>query len=203
MSGRMAVQSIVVLLALGAAGCRQDMHDTPRYEPFEASTFFADGRASRTLPVGTVARGWLRADEAFYTGRSNGEFVAEFPFAIGHEEMQRGRERFGVYCTPCHGVLGDGEGMVVQRGLRRAASYHQDRLRDERVGYFFDVITNGFGAMQGYAEQVPARDRWLIVAYVRALQLSQHATMAEVPADRQGEVTNPQPATKAAEPAPH
>jgi mono/diheme cytochrome c family protein len=176
----------VVLLAAAAAGCRQDMHDAPRYEAYEASPFFADGRASRQAPTGTVARGWLRADEALNTGRANGDLVAEFPFPISAGDMARGRERYNIYCTPCHGILGDGQGMVVQRGLRRAASYHQDRLRDERVGYFFDVVTNGFGAMQGYAEQIPVRDRWLIVAYVRALQLSQHATMAEVPADRQG-----------------
>ncbi len=186
---------VVVLLALGAAGCRQDMHDAPRYKPLAASDFFADGRASRNLPAGTVARGWLRADEALYTGRANGELLAEFPFPITHAEMQRGRDRYNIYCTPCHGILGDGQGMVVQRGLRRAASYHQDRLRDEKVGYFFDVVTNGFGAMQGYAEQIPVRDRWLIVAYVRALQLSQHATMADVPADRQNDLDNP-PAKK-------
>jgi mono/diheme cytochrome c family protein len=193
---------VVVLLALGAAGCRQDMHDAPRYKPLAASDFFADGRASRNLPAGTVARGWLRADEALYTGRANGELLAEFPFPIVAADMQRGRDRYNIYCTPCHGVLGDGQGMVVQRGLRRAASYHQDRLRDERVGYFYDVVTNGFGAMQGYAEQIPVRDRWLIVAYVRALQLSQHATVAEVPADRQNDLDNP-PAKKsgtAAEP---
>ena len=188
---------VVVLLALGAAACRQDMHDAPRYKPLAASDFFADGRASRNLPAGTVARGWLRADEALYTGRSNGELLAEFPFPITHTEMQRGRDRYNIYCTPCHGILGDGQGMVVQRGLRRAASYHQDRLRDEKVGYFYDVVTNGFGAMQGYAEQIPVRDRWLIVAYVRALQLSQHATMAEVPADRQNDLDNP-PARKTA-----
>jgi mono/diheme cytochrome c family protein len=188
---------IVVLLALGAAGCRQDMHDAPRYKPLAASDFFADGRASRNLPAGTVARGWLRADEALYTGRANGELLAEFPFPIAAADLHRGRDRYNIYCTPCHGILGDGQGMVVQRGLRRAASYHQDRLRDEKVGYFYDVVTNGFGAMQGYAEQIPVRDRWLIVAYVRALQLSQHATMAEVPADRQNDLDNP-PAKKTA-----
>ena len=176
----------VVVIASVVAGCRQDMHDAPRYEAYEASPFFADGRASRQAPAGTVARGWLRADEALYTGRANGELVSEFPFPVSSEDMARGRERFNIYCTPCHGILGDGQGMVVQRGLRRAASYHQDRLRDEKVGYFYDVVTNGFGAMQGYAEQIPVRDRWLIVAYVRALQLSQHATLAAVPADRQG-----------------
>jgi mono/diheme cytochrome c family protein len=181
----------VILLALGVGACRQDMHDTPRYEAYEANSFYADGRASRSAPAGTVARGWLRADEAFYTGRVNGELVNEFPFAMTAADLARGRERYSIYCTPCHGALGDGQGMVVQRGLRRAATYHDDRLRDETQGYFYDVITNGFGAMQGYAEQIPARDRWLIVAYVRALQLSQHATMAEVPADRQGQLDNP------------
>jgi len=168
------------------AGCRQDMHDAPRYEAFEASSTFADNRSSRTPPAGTVARGWLRDDEALYTGKINGVPVDEFPFAIGHDELARGQQRFNIYCTPCHGRLGDGQGMVVQRGLRQAASYHQDRLRQEKNGYFFDVITNGFGAMQGYAEQIPVRDRWLIVAYVRTLQLSQHASVNDVPAARRG-----------------
>jgi mono/diheme cytochrome c family protein len=164
------------------------MHDAPRYEAFEASSSFADGRASRNLPVGTVARGWLRDDEALYTGKVNGQFVDTFPLAISHDDLLRGQQRFNVYCTPCHGRLGDGQGMVVQRGLRQAASYHQDRLRQEKIGYFFDVITNGFGAMQGYAEQVPVRDRWLIAAYVRALQLSQNAKVDDVPADKRGEL---------------
>jgi mono/diheme cytochrome c family protein len=179
---------LLIAIALGVAGCRQDMHDAPRYEAFEASTTFADGRASRNLPVGTVARGWLREDEALYTGKVNGQLVDTFPFAISHDDLARGQQRFNVYCTPCHGRLGDGQGMVVQRGLRQAASYHQDRLRQERIGYFFDVITNGFGAMQGYAEQVPVRDRWLIAAYVRALQLSQNAKVDDVPADKRGEL---------------
>ncbi len=178
----------MALALVVAPACRQDMHDAPRYEAYEASTFFADGRASRNPPPGTVARGWLRDDEALYTGKVNGEFVDLFPFAISHADIARGRERFNIYCSPCHGRLGDGNGMVVQRGLRQAASYHQDRLRAERVGYFFDVITNGFGAMQSYAEQVPVRDRWLIIVYVRALQLSQSATVADVPADRRGEL---------------
>ena len=168
------------------AGCRQDMHDAPRYEAYEASATFADNRASRVAPVGTVARGWLRDDEALYTGKINGETVDQFPFAIDHELLARGQQRYNIYCTPCHGRLGDGQGMVVQRGLRQAASYHQDRLRQEKAGYFYDVITNGFGAMQGYADQIPVRDRWLIVAYVRTLQLSQHASVEDVPADRRG-----------------
>jgi mono/diheme cytochrome c family protein len=168
------------------AGCRQDMHDAPRYEAYEASATFADNRASRVAPAGTVARGWLRDDEALYTGKINGETVDQFPFPIDAPLLARGQQRFNIYCTPCHGKLGDGQGMVVQRGLRQAASYHQDRLRQEKLGYFYDVITNGFGAMQGYAEQIPVRDRWLIVAYVRTLQLSQHASVDDVPADRRG-----------------
>ena len=138
-----------------------------------------------------MARGWLRDDEALYTGKVAGQLVEEFPFAIAHAELARGRERFNIYCTPCHGQLGDGKGMVVQRGLRQAASFHQDRLRQEKVGYFFDVITNGFGAMPDYATQIPVRDRWLIVAYVRTLQLSQHAPLDDVPADRRAELDAP------------
>jgi mono/diheme cytochrome c family protein len=170
------------------AGCRQDMHDAPRYEAFEANATFADNRASRTAPVGTVARGWLREDEALYTGKVAGQVVEQFPLAIARADLERGQQRFNIYCTPCHGKLGDGNGMVVQRGLRQAASFHQDRLRQEKAGYFFDVITNGFGAMPDYATQIPVRDRWLIVAYVRALQLSQHASVNDVPADRRAEL---------------
>lgn len=181
---KMRVLAMLVLLAVVTAGCRQDMHDAPRYEAFEASATFADNRASRTPPVGTVPRGWLRDDEALYTGKLAGQLVDEFPFAIAHADLVRGQQRFNIYCTPCHGALGDGNGMVVQRGLRQAASFHQDRLRQERVGYVFDVITNGFGAMPDYAAQIPVRDRWLIVAYVRALQLSQHASVSDLPADQ-------------------
>lgn len=181
----------LALLVVFAAGCRQDMHDAPRYEVYEASTSFADGRASRNAPTGTVARGWLREDEALYTGKVNGQTVDAVPFAITHADLKRGQERFNIYCTPCHGRLGDGQGMVVQRGLRQAASYHQDRLRQERIGYFFDVITNGFGAMQGYADQVPVRDRWLIASYVRALQFSQNASVNDVPGERRAEFAAP------------
>ena len=178
-TAKMRVLPMLLLAVMVAAGCRQDMHDAPRYEAFEAG-------ASRTPPAGTVARGWLREDEALYTGKIDGQAIDEFPCAIGRADLVRGQQRFNIYCTPCHGQLGDGQGMVVQRGLRQAASYHQDRLRQEKLGYFYDVITNGFGAMQGYAEQIPVRDRWLIVAYVRTLQLSQHASLADVPADRRG-----------------
>ena len=199
--------ALLVLTAAVVTGCRQDMHDTPRYEAYEASATFTDGRASRSAPNGTVARGWLREDDALYTGKVNGELVDAVPFAIGHAELKRGQERFNIYCSPCHGRLGDGNGMVVQRGLRQAASYHNDRLRQERIGYFFDVITNGFGAMQGYAEQVPVRDRWLIASYVRVLQFSQNAPVSDVPAERRAELDAPPRAaeggTREAPPAKH
>jgi mono/diheme cytochrome c family protein len=184
-------KAVIVCAVLLVGGCRQDMHDTPRYEAYEASDSFADGRASRSAPANTVARGWLREDEGLYTGKVDGQAVDTIPFAITHDDVRRGQERFTIYCTPCHGQLGDGNGMVVQRGLRQAANFHQDRLRQERIGYFFDVITNGFGAMQGYAEQVPVRDRWLIASYVRALQYSQNASVNDVPQDRRGQLDAP------------
>ena len=170
------------------AGCRQDMHDAPRYEAFEATSGSPDNRSERTPPAGTVARGWLRDDEALYTGKINGQTVDQFPFAIGREDLTRGQQRFNIYCTPCHGRLGDGQGMVVQRGLRQAASYHQDRLRQEKPGYFYDVITNGFGAMPDYAAQIETDDRWRIVAYIRVLQRSQHATLEDVPPDKRAQL---------------
>jgi mono/diheme cytochrome c family protein len=138
-----------------------------------------------------VARGQLRDDEHLYTGKVNGEFAAEFPFAVSSADLTRGQDRYTIYCTPCHGQLGDGKGMVVQRGLRQAATYHQDRLRTVAPGYLYDVISNGFGAMQGYAEQVPPRDRWLIAAYVRALQLSQNAKVEDVPVADRGRLDAP------------
>lgn len=202
-SGRLLSCALALLAAVTVAGCRQDMHDNPRYEAFEANPNFADGRASRNLPPGTVARGQLRDDDLFYTGKVNGFFATQFPFAISDTDLKRGQDRYTVYCTPCHGQLGDGKGMVVQRGLRQAATYHQDRLRAAAPGYFYDVISNGFGAMQGYAEQVPPRDRWLIAAYVRALQLSQNATVDDVPAADRGrlDAAPGSAAATAAEPA--
>ena len=143
--------------------------------------FFTDARSARPLVEGTVARGHLRDDELLYTGRVNGEAAAVFPFAVDANVMARGRERYDVFCSPCHGRTGQGDGMVVLRGYRRPPSMHQDRLRSAPAGHFFDVITNGFGAMPDYAVQVKAEDRWAIVAYVRALQLSGHATLNDVP----------------------
>jgi hypothetical protein len=176
-------------IALGLmllAGCRQDMHDQPRYEPLEPSTFFADGRSSRPLVEGTVARGYLRLDELLNTGKVNGELSETLPFAVTRELLQRGQERYNIYCTPCHDHVGNGQGMIVQRGLRPPPAFHIERLRAAPIGHFFDVITNGYGAMTNYAAEVAAADRWAIAAYIRALQLSQHAEVAELSeADRQ------------------
>jgi mono/diheme cytochrome c family protein len=156
------------------------MHDAPRYEALEKSEFFGDARSARPLPEGTVARGHLDDDEALHTGKSGGALAARLPVPLDAALLQRGRERYGIHCAPCHGVAGKGDGMVVRRGYRQARSFHEERLRAQPVGYFFDVVTNGFGAMPDYAH-VPVRDRWAIVAYIRALQLSQHATLADVP----------------------
>lgn len=164
-------------VAAAAAGCRQDMHDTPRYEALEKSDFFGDSRSARPLVEGTVARGHLDQDQALRAGQA---LAATLPIPVDGALLARGRERYGVYCTPCHGLAGRGDGMVVRRGYRQARSFHEDRLRAQPVGYFFDVITNGFGAMPDYAH-IPVRDRWAIVAYVRALQLSQHASVEDVP----------------------
>jgi mono/diheme cytochrome c family protein len=157
------------------------MHDQPKYQPLEHSAFFEDGRASRPLLAGTIAQGHLREDEQLYTGKAGDEPVATFPFPITERELRRGQDRFNIYCSPCHGRTGSGDGMVVRRGLRKPPSYHIDRLREAPAGYFYDVISNGFGAMQDYAAQIEPEDRWAIVAYIRVLQRSQHATMADVP----------------------
>jgi mono/diheme cytochrome c family protein len=174
----------LTLMAAGAAGCRQDMHDAPRYDPLESSEIFANGSSARPLVAGTVARGQLNDDAFLHTGKgADGLPVAAFPFAITHEDLDRGQERFNVYCSPCHGRTGVGNGMVVQRGYRQAQSLHIDRLRLAPEGYFFDVITNGFGVMPDYRAQITVEDRWRIIAYVRALQLSRQGATGDMPAD--------------------
>jgi mono/diheme cytochrome c family protein len=186
------------------------MQDQPKYLPYRGSEMFADSNSSRPLVEGTVPRGFLDEDQAMYTGKSNaataasklndsvakasaassvptqpasaaGNDVNEFPFPITREILDRGQERFNIYCSPCHGVLGDGKGMIVNRGFRPPPTYHQDRLRTAPLGHFFDVITNGFGAMPDYSMQIPPHERWAIIAYIRALQLSQNANVADVP----------------------
>jgi mono/diheme cytochrome c family protein len=182
-----ALSAVIVFVALSfLTACRQDMHDQPKYIPLRESTFFGDDRSARVPVEGTVARGELHDDTLLYTGKVNGADAVVFPFAVDATVMARGQERFNIYCSPCHGRTGDGDGMVVRRGYRRPPSYHDERLRDAPVGHFFDVITNGFGAMPDYAAQIRPEDRWAIAAYIRALQLSEHATIADVPADRRG-----------------
>jgi len=166
-----------------AAGCRQDMHDQPKFKPYAKNAFFADQRASRPLVDGTIARGHLREDAVLYTGKAAGKPVDAFPFAVSAAVMARGQERFDIFCSPCHGRTGAGDGMIVQRGYRKPPTFHQDRLRQAAPGYTFDVITNGFGAMPDYAQQIPVRDRWAIVAYIKALQRSQNAAVGSVPAE--------------------
>ena len=194
---------LAVSLALLSAGCRQDMHDAPRVEAYEATDAFADGRGNRQLVEGTVARGWLNDDELLTTGKVAGVLSDQFPFPVTREVLERGQQRYNAYCTPCHGKTGMGNGMIVQRGLKAPPSFHDDRLRNSPPGYYFDVMTNGFGVMQDYRAQVEIKDRWAIAAYVRALQLSQRATVADVPADKVGDLDKPAtPAAAPARPAP-
>jgi mono/diheme cytochrome c family protein len=158
------------------------MHDQPKYIPLRESTFFSDSRSARPLVPGTVARGHLHEDSLLYSGKADGADATVFPFPVDAKVMARGQERFDIHCSPCHGRTGLGDGMIVRRGYRRPPTFHQDRLRDAPVGHFYDVITNGFGAMPDYAAQIKVEDRWAIVAYLRALQLSEHATLEQVPA---------------------
>lgn len=173
--------AILFALACVVGACRQDMHDQPKGEPLEASAFFADGRYARPLVEGVVARGQLQLDPHLYTGKVGGVHAETFPFAIDAPALERGRQRYGVFCAPCHDSLGTGEGMIVQRGMKRPPSMHIERLRTAPPGYYFDVITNGFGAMYDYSDRIPVEDRWKITAYVRALQLSQNAALADAP----------------------
>jgi mono/diheme cytochrome c family protein len=174
-----------VLLFFGA--CRQDMHDQPKYKALRASPFFADGRASRPMVEGTVARGQLDDLAPSHTGKAvDGTFLAKVPVPVTKSLLARGHERFDIYCSVCHDRIGTGNGMVVQRGFRHPPSLHIDRLRAMPDGYVFDVITNGFGVMPPYAAQVPIDDRWAIVAYVRALQRSQNARPEDLPPEQRG-----------------
>jgi len=170
-----------ILMCVNLLACQQKMAEQPRYRPLAKSDFFDDQRASRPLVEGTVARGHPQADEYFYTGKTNGQPVDRFPFPITKDMLLRGQERYDIFCSPCHDRVGTGLGMIVRRGYRPPPSFHIDRLRSASVGYFFDVMTHGFGVMPDYAEQVPPADRWAIVAYIRALQLSQSAKFADVP----------------------
>ena len=169
-----------VLAVAMLASCQQKMAEQPRYEPLAKSPFFDDERSARPLVDGTIAQGDLRDDRLLYEGKVNGKLADAFPFPINREVLERGQQRFDIYCAVCHDRIGTGEGMIVRRGYRAPPSYHIDRLREAPAGHFFDVISHGFGVMPDYSQQVSVRDRWAIVAYIRALQLSQHAALSEL-----------------------
>jgi len=199
---RFGLLSLLLLVVVSTA-CRQDMQDQPKMKPFRSSTFFGDGLSSRQPIQGTVPRGFLRTDTALYTGKKTPSAGAQqtqptqpiagaqanaypdavdtFPFPITKENVERGRERYEIFCSVCHGLTGNGDGMIVRRGFRRAASFNDDRLRQAPVGHYFDAITNGWGAMPAYNAQIPVQDRWAIIAYIRALQLSQKNTTTPAP----------------------
>ena len=199
-NGRSWVLFCAVVACLGGAACRRDMQDQPKMKPYRGTTFFSDGLSARQPIQGTVARGFLREDTEYFTGKKSGSSASPttsqaiagqttdanafaddtdtFPFPVTEDTVRRGRERYDIFCSVCHGLTGNGDGMIVRRGFRRAASFNDDRLRQAPVGHFFDAITNGWGAMPSYAAQVPVQDRWAIIAYIRALQLSQQNPQA-------------------------
>jgi mono/diheme cytochrome c family protein len=179
------------LVAAAASGCRQDMHNQPKAIPLRESMFFKDTSSARPLVEDTVARGTLQDDAAFFTGKNGTAEVDALPFPLTADVLDRGEQRFNIYCTPCHGMSGQGDGMIVRRGYRQPPSYHIDRLRQAPIGHFYDVMTNGFGAMPDYRGQIAPRDRWAIAAYVRALQLSQHAPAAEFPPEERQKLSPP------------
>lgn len=190
-----------VLLSL--SGCMRDMQNQPKFKNLRGSDLFADGMSARSQEEGTIAQGQLREDTHLFEGKINGEFATTFPMPVDKPLLERGRERFDIFCSVCHGKTGEGNGMVVQRGFPAPPSYHIERLKNAPVGYFYNVITNGFGRMYGYASEIEPRDRWAIVAYVRALQRSQSTKLDELtPAERE-ELDRPAAAEPAEESAHH
>jgi mono/diheme cytochrome c family protein len=182
---RVAILRAAILLGAASllllVGCREDMHNQPKFIPLRENEFYADGRSARPTLEGTIARGQLEDDPLLYTGKVNGQEANQFPFAITSADLARGRERFNIYCSPCHSQLGEGNGMIAQRGFKNPPSYYEPRLMTAPVGHFFNVMTNGWGAMGDYSAQVPVADRWRIAAYIRALQLSRTAKSGDVP----------------------
>jgi mono/diheme cytochrome c family protein len=183
-SARILVLGTAAALLL-VAGCRQDMQDEPKMIPQRGTTMFADGRSARPQVEHSVARGQLEEDQYFYTGLVNGKEQDAMPYPVTLEVLERGQERFNIYCTPCHSRVGNGDGMIVQRGYKPAGNYHDAKRLAEPLSHYFYVMTNGYGAMPNYAAQVTPVDRWAIAAYIRALQLSQNATLADVPSGAQ------------------
>jgi hypothetical protein len=183
---------LTALTVMGLIGCRQDMQDQPKYKDLRGSAFFDDMRSARPVVEDTVARGSLRGGERFATGKDNGQLVAALPVPLTRDLLARGRDRYEIFCTPCHGMTGNGLGIVVQRGFRQPNSFHIDRLREAPIGYFYDVMTKGFGSMMDTSAQIPPLDRWAIAAYIRTLQLSQRTTIADVPMADRGALESPE-----------
>lgn len=204
--GRLGKLALAATLLLTAAACRQDMHDQPKYRGLRGSEFFPDGQGARPMVSNTVARGHLNEDVLLNTGKDGQNDTTVFPFPVTDEVMARGQERFNIYCSPCHGRTGNGDGMIVRRGYRRPPVFSDERLRNAPLGHFYDVITNGFGAMPDYQAQIPVNDRWAIVAYLKALQYSMYAPLDAVPAADRGKLDENRTAAaepRAAEPERH
>jgi Cytochrome C oxidase, cbb3-type, subunit III len=189
------VQAVILCLM---PGCGAELYNQPKYKPYAASDFFDDGMTARPMVAGTVPRGdasgrGQASEEVFTTGKSAGRLAAEVPFPVDRAVLERGQERYRIFCTPCHGELGDGQGIVVRRGFNPPPSYHKDEQRNQPIGHFFDVMTRGHGTMYSYAWRIPPRDRWAIAAYIRALQLSQHALAADLPSEDRGQLDGARP----------
>ncbi len=174
----------LLLASVLLAGCRRDMFDQPKFRPLAESDFFTDGRSARPVPAGTFAYGETDRGDAIELGTTNGVFVAGIPLPIDEPFLKRGQERFDIYCSPCHGRVGDGRGMIAKRGFIQPADLHSARVRNAPPGYLYAVIANGYGAMPDYSDQLPVNDRWAVVAYIRALEFARHATPADVPPDQ-------------------
>jgi mono/diheme cytochrome c family protein len=189
-SGRRGSATALTAVLLFLAGCRNEMHEQARYEPLEPSAFFEDGNSSRPLVAGTVPRQDVRGEppkgvdeDLFFTGWNNGRLAEEVPFPVDRAVLERGQQRYRIYCVPCHSETGDGRGMIVRRGFNPPPPYYSQELMKQPIGHFFNVMTRGYGTMYSYATRIPPRDRWAIAAYIRVLQLSQHATAADLPAE--------------------
>jgi cytochrome c553 len=187
-STSMRITRWAFILVLLCSACRQEMRDDSRLKPLQEDLFFADGRSSRPLLPNTVARGLARNDDFFFTGSVNGKLVRGFPNTVTRSQVLRGRDRFNIYCSVCHGPAGEADGMIVQRGFPPPPSFHDQRLRDAPEGHFFYVITHGYGAMYGYADRIDTEDRWAIIAYIRALQRSRNSKVEDVPPEHSGDL---------------
>ena len=201
--GPLVLAGTLAVTLLFAAGCRRDMYDQPKYDAYDPSTFFKDGSSSRQQIEGTVARGDLEADTLYHKGKVDGKDADIFPFEVDREVLELGRERYLIYCSPCHGRAGDGRGMVVRRGFSPPPTFHSEYLRKKPVGHIFGVITHGYGAMYSYAARIPVRHRWAITAYIRAMQYSREASPADLTEDEREELAHPPAAGKTTTPEDH